>query len=362
MRATVQRTRFAEALKAMGPAIPTRPNVPILAAIHLSVQDGVLTLSATDYEIGMKRVIEVEADQPGTAAVSGLMLRDLITKLKGGTVSIELDGDALVIAAGRSNYRLQCFPVADYPTLPSLPEKVGEVSARGLAHISRAVAHAASTDPTLATTVYGIYLEVVDGRLYAAATDRFKIAGVSTDWTGGEFAARLDARHIAAVTTGLSGTLAVHTDGNRVGFTGTEGAITVSSFEGEFVQWRRVVTQNTLREHEVDRLELIEALDRASLTLERDIPVVMVFEDELLTLTSRDDLGSGVETVDVVGTEPHECRINPVYLGALLNSIGQDRVSIGTGKATQPLIIHGINADQSRDEGVHLVMPVRAQK
>lgn len=359
MRATLSRSDFAAALAAVSPAIPLRPSAPILTSVHIEVRGGRVQIRATDYQLTIERFIDAKDTADGVALVSGLRLRDLVKQLSGNTVVLTLDGTGLLVAAGRSKYTLSTFPADEFPEVPPAPPAVGSTTSWALENAARIVTHSLATDPQEKKSCYGVSLQVKDGALWASTTDAFRLAATPIPWAGDDFQCRLIHAHLLAVGKNLAGDVTVGLDENRISFTGADASITAVLIDGDLLPWDRIMAVTPATTHEADRAELIAALTRTALVLERNQPVKVTCEGDSIGLSSRDDQATGIEVVEAAGDGDTEFGVNPGYLTALLNAISEDRVAIYRPTSGRPLLVRGLSEDQTPSETAHIVMPLK---
>lgn len=149
MQFTIPNTALVNALGWVAKSLPAKPSTPILAGVKVEVSDGVLTLSAFDYEQSAIATVEVNNSENGTAIVSGRMLTDIARALPDADVRLTLDGTKLRVQAKASKFSLAVMADSDYPALPSTPSPVGSVDANEFAEAVRTVVPAAGRDDML---------------------------------------------------------------------------------------------------------------------------------------------------------------------------------------------------------------------
>ncbi len=75
MKVRVERDVLADAVTWTARSLPARPPVPVLAGLLLqATEDGVLQLSAFDYEVSARVEVPADVSEPGEALVSGRLL------------------------------------------------------------------------------------------------------------------------------------------------------------------------------------------------------------------------------------------------------------------------------------------------
>ena len=178
------------ALKTANPAVAKRATSPILEHVMLSANgDGILAVSATNLEIGIRTRIMAKIDEPGMITVPARTLSDLVNVLPDERIDLEMNGKAvsLALACGRTHANVKGMPGQEFPVIPDysqddgLPTLTVQPADLGKA-LSRTVFSAASDDnrPTLTC----VYMHTADGRLAFASADGFRMSVQRTGIVG----------------------------------------------------------------------------------------------------------------------------------------------------------------------------------
>jgi DNA polymerase-3 subunit beta len=324
----------------------------------MTVANGQMSLRATDYYLTIERSIVADVADDGVTIVSGHRLRDLVQKLPGHTVNLTSDDGGLTVEAGRSKYLLLAYPEVEYPATPPPPPRVGVVPAHALELGAKEAAHSAGVDPTQ-KAVYGAVLETDGENLWIFTTDAYRAAMVPLPWTGADMKVRVVFGDILAAVKNMGGDVTIGVDENRISFSCDNATVTAGLIDGDPIRWQAFQALTPAYTHTVTRQDLLAALDRAALVLEREKPVTVDIADQVMALSSADDKGSGTEQVEVVGDEAIRLGINPTYLGALLKSISYDAVELCSSSPTKAVLVHGISPDGDPAPATHVIMPVR---
>ncbi len=176
------REDFADAVAWVARNLPTRPTVPVLAGVLLTGSEDGLTISGFDYEVSAEVQVPAEIASPGSVLVSGRLLSDITRALPAKPVDVSVEGTRVSLICGSARFSLPTMAVEDYPTLPTLPEETGVISADLFAEAIGQVAVAAGRDDTL-PMLTGIRVEISGETVVLAATDRFRLAVRELTWS-----------------------------------------------------------------------------------------------------------------------------------------------------------------------------------
>jgi DNA polymerase-3 subunit beta len=378
------RDDFADAVAWVARTLPTRPTVPVLAGVLLTGSDDGLTISGFDYEVSAEARLAAEIASPGTVLVSGRLLSDITRALPDKPVDVQVEGTRVSLTCGSARFSLPTMAVEDYPTLPTLPEETGALSAELFAEAISQVAVAAGRDDTL-PMLTGIRVEISGQSVVLAATDRFRLAVRELTWSASapdvEAAVLVPAKTLAeAAKTGTDGTevhlslgsgSAVGKDG-LLGISGNGKRSTTRLLDAEFPKFRQLLPTEHTAVATIGVAELTEAIKRVALVADRGAQIRMEFSGDVLRLAAgADDVGRAEEdvAVDFAG-EPLTIAFNPTYLTDGLGSLHSERVSFGFTTPSRPAVLRPAGDDdpQPADSGpfpavstdyVYLLMPVR---
>ena len=183
LRFRLVREDFAEAVAWVARSLPTRPpSNPVLAGVLITGTEDGLTIAGFDFDVSAEARVPAEIASPGSVLVSGRLLSDITRALPGKPVEVGVEGSRVLLSCGSAKFSLPAMPVEDYPTLPTLPEETGVLSADVFAEAVGQVAVAAGKDDTL-PMLTGIRVEISGDKVVLAATDRFRLAVRELIWT-----------------------------------------------------------------------------------------------------------------------------------------------------------------------------------
>ncbi|SEH55681.1 DNA polymerase III, beta subunit [Mycolicibacterium rutilum] len=378
------REDFADAVAWVARNLPTRPTVPVLAGVLLTGSDDGLTISGFDYEVSAEVQVPAEIASPGSVLVSGRLLSDITKALPAKPIDVTVEGTRVSLTCGSSRFSLPTMAVEDYPTLPTLPEETGVISADVFSEAIGQVAIAAGRDDTL-PMLTGIRVEITGEKVVLAATDRFRLAVRELTWSTAsadvEAAVLVPAKTMSeAAKAGADGG-DVHLSLGAGSAVGKEGLLGISSggkrsttrlLDAEFPKFRQLLPTEHTAMATIGVAELTEAIKRVALVADRGAQVRMEFADDVLRLSAgADDVGRAEEDLQVsfVG-DPLTIAFNPNYLTDGLSSLHSERVTFGFTTPSRPAVLRPAGEDDgevgttgpfpaAQTDYVYLLMPVR---
>lgn len=378
------REDFADAVAWVARNLPNRPTVPVLAGVLLTGSEDGLTISGFDYEVSAEVQVAAEIASPGSVLVSGRLLSDITRALPAKPVDVSVEGTRVSLTCGSARFSLPTMAVEDYPTLPTLPDDTGVVSADLFAEAIGQVAVAAGRDDTL-PMLTGIRVEISGENVILAATDRFRLAVRELTWSTEsadvEAAVLIPAKTLAeAAKAGADGS-DVHLSLGAGAEVGKEGLLGIRSngkrsttrlLDAEFPKFRQLLPTEHTAIATIGVAELSEAIKRVALVADRGAQVRMEFADDVLRLSAgADDVGRAEEDLPVTFSgEPLTIAFNPTYLTDGLSSLHSERVTFGFTTPSRPAVLRPAGEDDgsvgdtgpfpaAQTDYVYLLMPVR---
>jgi DNA polymerase-3 subunit beta len=386
LKVRLVREDFADAVAWVARNLPSRPTAPVLAGVLISATEDGLTISGFDYEVSTEIAVPAEIASPGAVLVSGRLLSDITKALPAKPVDVSVEGSRVSLTCGSARFSLPTMAVEDYPTLPTLPDETGVVSADLFGEAIGQVAVAAGRDDTL-PMLTGIRVEISGESVVLAATDRFRLAVRELIWSTSspslEAAVLVPAKTLSeAAKAGTSGS-DVHLALGAGANVGREGLLGIRSggkrsttrlLDAEFPKFRQLLPAEHTAVATIGVAELTEAIKRVALVAERGAQIRMEFADGILHLSAgADDVGRAEEDLDVdFAGEPLTIAFNPTYLTDGLGSLHSERVTFGFTTPSRPAVLRPTGADNAaadlsgsgpfsaiQTDYVYLLMPVR---
>jgi len=384
MKIRVERDGLADAVAWVARSLPSRPPVPVLGGILLDAggadagssdagSSDALTISGFDYEVSATVGVAATIADGGRTLVSGRLLADITRSLPAQPVEIMVDGARVSITCGSAKFSLPTMPVEDYPQLPAMPPRAGELAGEVFGLAVSQVAVAAGKDDTL-PMLTGVRVEIDGDKLTLVATDRFRLAMREFNWTpgdtmanSGEVAVLVPARTLADAakslgTAGATVEVALAPGDGLIGLSGSGRRTTSRLLDTEFPRYRQLLPSEQTATAIIDVAPLIEAIKRVSLVAERGTQVRLEFGESGLRLSAGgDDEGSAEEELGVeYNGDPVTIAFNPSFLQEGLGALHSDRAELSFTTPSRPALIKPVGEDGTVVPGyLHLLMPVR---
>ena len=121
MKFRVARAEFLDAVLKMQKTVGSKSSMPVLEGILLSAEQGLLTLSSYNLEMGMKKEIYAKCDQEGDIVINARLLADILRRMNGLQVEISADNKLNChIKSGEATFDIMGMAATDFPEMPSV--------------------------------------------------------------------------------------------------------------------------------------------------------------------------------------------------------------------------------------------------
>jgi DNA polymerase III subunit beta len=344
----VNRDVFSEAVSFAVKLLPQRTTQPILSGVLLHAEGSSLSLSSFDYEVSSHTEIAAEVDETGTALVSGRLLADIASRLPNAPVVFETVDGKIEVRCGSARFTLLSMPVEEYPTLPEVSETTGVLPAEDFAAAVAQVSVAASRDD-VTPVITGVQLEVGETSLSLVATDRYRVAIREIDWDSGTTSAAgttalVPARTLSEIgkTFGHSGTVAVsiirRDDRELIAFSADRRTVTSLLIKGNFPPVRRLFPETVEDYAVLNTGELVDAVRRVALVLEREAALRFSFSIDGLRLEAAgSEQAQAQETIDAhLHGQDTVVSLKPSFLLDALSAVHSEFVRVSFTKTENP--------------------------
>jgi DNA polymerase-3 subunit beta len=371
MKFSIDRAALLRALAHVQSVVERRSTIPILSNVLLKADDGMLTLSTTDMDIEMTESIAADVMKSGQTTAPAVTLHDIIRKFPDDSkVTLELDasGNFMTVKAGRSDFRLSCLPVSDFPQFggAELPVSFSLRAADLRALIDR-TKFAMSTEETR-YYLNGIYIHAAENEgvavLRAVSTDGHRLARFEMPLPDGAASMsgviipRKTVLEIRKLLEEAADEIDVHLSQNKISFEFDHIVLTSKLIDGTFPDYQRVIPSGNDKVVEVDPRVFSSAIDRVSTISDgKSRAVKITLNGKTMTLSANSaESGSATEEIEVQSeTNAMEIGFNARYLLDITSQVDGEGCRMTLSDPSSPTIIQ----DTSDPSSLYVLMPLR---
>lgn len=340
---------------------------PVLSGLLLTCTGNALCVTGTDLDLTIQVTDEVIGIDDGSCVIPARLSTDIVRRLEPGAVTVADDGDHVTITAARSTFKLQTYPVVEFPPVGRTGEPAAHLPESALGEAVRQVVRAASHDdgrPLLT----GVLVSRMDGTLRMVATDSYRMAlrdlpGANT--LPGEEDLLVPARALSELQrlpsgseTAGSETVGVTASSNEITFWQRNVQISTRLLEGRYPDYKQLIPEQYPNRLHLGKETFLAALRRVQLLVrDNTTPVRLSMRAGGVDLAVQSqDVGDASETVDGdYSGEDLVIAFNPSYLIDGVEAVVGDEVIVETADASRAATVRGAENDDFR----YLLMPVR---
>lgn len=371
MKVEVNSASFADAVAWTTRVIDMRPANPILAGLKIDATNGTLQLSAFNYQVSSRHHIEAGIDEEGSILVLGKLMADITKSLPAEKTYLSSENNTLTITSGKSTFTLQLMPLGEYPDLPTLPQKLGQVDAPTFIQAVNQASVSISKEENR-PVLTGIQIQFDNDTVTMTSTDRFRLSRSTFTWTPEHD----DIHAVSLVRGSLLRDIAHSLDDHQnvlihlneeepslLGFENSGRTSTSQLIDGEFPLIDRLFIDEYPIHAVINRQALINAIKRVALVAEKNAPIRMIFtHQELILSAGNAEESQAKEILDIdMDGEDITVAFNPNYLLEGLGAIAEPFVHMKMSTAVKPVEFNG-QQEADGDESMnyrYLLVPMR---
>ncbi len=361
----IARDALLKPLQAVSGIVERRHTLPILANVLLEQKDGGLHVTATDLEMQITAVADIPGKDGQATTVAARKLQDLLRALPDGSMlNVEAAGNKMTVRAGRSRFNLQTMAAGDYPRISLGTEQLQTLSLpqKDLRALF-ALAEFAMAQQDIRYYLNGMLLVVDQASLQAVATDGHRLSWASLAVPGSYtrqevILPRKTVLELGKLLADTEEPVTLDILANQVRFRFGNVELVSKVVDGKFPDYNRVIPSGYTKLLELDRLELLSALQRAAiLSNEKFRGVRVVLSDgELKIICTNAEQEEAEEVLEVpYKGDSLDIGFNITYLLDVLQNLDSERVRLGFGDANSSALV----SMPDRDDYKYVVMPMR---
>ncbi len=365
MRITVQRDDILGPLAAVANVVERRQTLPILSNALLKTVDGRLMIIGTDLEVEVVVHTQTGRDK-FEATLPARKLFDICRAIPpDNPITLETNGDKVMIKAGKSRFSLLSLPVTDFPSVTTTDLKQAlTIDQGGLKQLlDRTMFCMAQQD--VRYYLNGLYLEFMSGKVRAVATDGHRMAISEMCIEGSPntdiqlIVPRKGAQEIARLLNGSEGAAArIWLGANQLRVELESVIFTSKLIDGRFPDYTKVIPSALTKTVVLPRQLFREALARvAILSNEKYRGVRLSLQNGRVSVSAHNpEQEEATEELDAeYRGEEMEIGFNVNYLMEAVGAITEDDVIIGLNDPSSSCAIYTPTTQTTK----YIIMPMR---
>lgn len=358
MRIGIRVEPFRNALSKLLTVVDRKSSRPILSQCLIKSHDNFIEIFASDLEVSARLKIPADVENSGSFCISAKNIFDILRELPDDEVSLQVSetDNLLKLQCGSIKYSLLISSTEEFPVLNFEPQNGHfSVPVNAMLDLISKTSHAISSDET---KVYlnGIFLQEVDSKLRAVATDAYRLALVEEIEFGEPNEALSNGIIIPKKGVGEMKKLAdtypnkslkVSVDDSFL-YLEAEGEyyLTIRLIAREYPKYQAVIPNKTTYSLKVDKEILLNAVKRVKLLAnEKSNGIRLSLKDNNVVISANHpSLGDAVENIEVnYSGKEMDIGLNAKYLLDTFSVLDDSDISFEFNNELSPLIVRSSN-------------------
>ncbi len=348
------------------PAVPSRTPMPLLENFLLEINDGLLTVSATDLEISLRSSLNVTSEKNIKIIVPARLLYDIIRSLDDTQLNFIIDNNGKIkIKTGKGVYNISYSLSENFPEIESVSkEKEIVIKGNDLKKALEQTSFAMSKED-MRPAMTGTLIEFAQDGLRFVATDGHRLV----KFINKSFQSDITEQYIIPEKA-ISVLLKLLSDSDvKIYLSKTHASFITGDLEfisrliGEkYPSYNSVIPLENENFLTVNRYELSSAIKRMMLFSTSNTKQVKFSISENSLEVSAEDIDHGSDAKELIQCQyqgdPMDIGFNTTYVNDILLHLMDDQVVFKLHSPTKASIIEPITKEENEDV-MMLLMPVR---
>ncbi|MEN8662314.1 MAG: DNA polymerase III subunit beta [Lentimonas sp.] len=373
MKFKINKDHFSSGLQQVLNVVATRSTMPILSNVLIEAEEGHISLTTTNLDLGIRCRIKAEVSDTGSLTLPVRKLATIVRELPQSDVFIETsDKNQAKITSGGSLFKIMGIGSEEFPPLPTFENrKVFELSQEQIVGMLKSVSYAQSNDENR-YILNGVYFNFADEKLTLVATDgrRLGLTALETEISEENAGSLILPAKTVAELERLMGKgekvkiafndrqAAFEIDIDESSDTGLADHLYLVSkiVEGNYPNYRQVIPKETEHRVKIERELMLECVHRAALvTSDKSNSVKLKVTKNLLEISgSSTEYGESHESMAIAYDGPEvQVAFNPQFLMEPLKALTKDEVFFEFKDELSPGLF------KTLDNFICVIMPLR---
>ncbi|HEY5152565.1 MAG TPA: DNA polymerase III subunit beta [Candidatus Saccharimonadales bacterium] len=363
MKLQVTQENLNRALGSVARVANTRGTLPILANVLIKTSNNRLSLSATNLDIAITHYIGAKVKDEGSITVPARLMQDFVGSLPDGVIELDLQETKLHVTTDQYKSVVNGIVADDFPIMPAIKDGKSWTMKGGLFKKAlQQVVFAASNDETR-PVLTGVLLQTLDGKLYMAATDSYRLAEKQLGANKQDINLLIPASAMHDLLRVLADddqdVKATHND-QQVLFQVGDIELVTRLVDSKYPDYRKLIPPKFSTRAVLKRSDLLNVTKVSSLFARESAGSVTIeVDDQSNQLSIRSvasQLGENTATAPAKVTGSGSITVNSRYVLDALGVLSGDEVSFGFNGKLEPTLLN----DPANPDYQHIIMPLKS--
>jgi len=361
------REALLKTLQAVTGIVERRHTLPILSNVLIEGKDQVFSFTATDLEVQVKAdSVDVKFEKDFALTTSAKKLQDILRSLAEGTkISIEQLENKVLVKAGKSRFNLQTLPADDFPKFSSSDNdiKTIDLKQKDFRRLLNEVQFSMAQQD-IRYYLNGMLVVLRDGKIRVVATDGHRLSYAEANLESNAdinlevIIPRKTVIELLRLLSDSEEFIKIEIGKSQIAFVFNNVSLKSKVVEGKFPDYTKVIPPEYQNKFSVDRITLLQALQRAAILSNekfRGVRVVLT-KDTVKVISSNSEQEEAQEEVEIkYNGAPIDIGFNVSYLLDVLNNVGTQEIECSFGDSNSS----GVFTLPGNHTFKYVVMPMR---
>ncbi len=371
MKFSVMRDELYNSLQKVVNVIPQRSTFMMTQNVLLFTEDNLLKIVGTDLEITLMSWSPASITEEGSIAIPGRLIHDIVRELPNIELQFETDTQfRMKIASDFGKYKISGVNPVEFPQRPELGEDIQQVTLENsmFKKLIENTIFACSVDE-LRAALTGVFFNITPEAIDAVATDGHRLAKMryaGNSLTNEGISAIFPTRSLNFVLRNLDtdGSSTIHIGKKHGLFELADTQLYARLIEETFVDYDRVIPQETPFQMQVDSEEFYSSVKRVSLFSNPLTSQVVLHIFPQHVEIHAEDIDYGGEAQERISCEFNGedflVAFNSRYLQDILRHITSSRMELRFVRPDYAVLANPLDMPEG-EEQLMLLMPVRLE-
>jgi DNA polymerase-3 subunit beta len=368
MKFIVSSSFLLKQLSSINGVITTNPVVPILENFLFEINDGTLTVTASDLQTSMITELAVESKENGSMAVPAKILLETLKNLPEQPVTITIDKDtySIEISSDNGHYKLSGENATDFPKVPAITDAYSVNMSSGV--LAEAISNTifATSNDELRPSMTGVYLKLNETSTTFVATDghrlsRYRRVDIASEMEHAMIIPRKALTLLKATIPNENTNVSLEFNGANAFFSFNNFKMICRLIDERYPDYENVIPTENENEMTIDRMEFISSLKRIAIYANKSTYQVRLKIAGSELMISAEDLDFSNEANERLscehGGDDIEIGFNARFLIEMLSNIHTSKVMMKLQASNKAGLIVPSDKDENEDL-LMLIMPV----
>lgn len=380
MKIIFNRQNLAATIAPLMSAVSTKMTVPAAEGILIEAKlPDVCVLTTFDLEKGMRVTTRAKVIEEGCYIINATKLSQTLRVMAGEEIELEVDDKMVAcIRSGKSSHKMNALAGSDFPAIPKLESDYSFVVKQNVLREMFGQTMYAMGVNDQRNILNGTFVKIVNDTITMVSCDNFKLAKCERKIeieTEQEITGTFRYAFIVPVKTvnelyklfsdDEDETVKIFMTRKNIVFEIGDIIFFSRLIEGEYLDYDRIILKGHKYSVEVDRDEMIAALERAALVTEEKTAnslrshVKLIFDDGLLKIVAMSSAGSTYDEIEIESIgEDLTIGFNNRFLISSIRACDSERIKLSLSSPLSSINIEPTEKKEDEEE-IFMLLPVR---